>query len=210
MAAIGPNGPVELDPGAYDARDLDGKITNALAGDAAGRHERVSIAMKKARIYPGNVPPFPELLIVSATTINHDGTPQVGDPLIGVDPVVENGSVIQRRWWKGSNLVATIATFFPTSTGDYRYEVTVQGLGGQYLNSSATVTVSTPPAELRRTIFNTLRTATLLSKLIEGEPQLYAEIYPLLQQSKARVLALRDDRIATEQRMTALEARIGR
>lgn len=69
--------------------------------------------------------------------------------------------------------------------------------------------ITVPPIPSLYTIFNTLASATVLSIVVEGEPEIYAELYPRLAAVKARILAIRDRRLALEQRMDALEAKLG-
>jgi hypothetical protein len=56
------------------------------------------------------------------------------------------------------------------------------------------------------TILNTLAGSTLPSAQVEGEPAIYAALYPRLSAVKAQILAARDRRIALTARVVVLES----
>lgn len=91
--------------------------------------------------YGGN-PVTPAPVITSPAAINSDGTPQVGEVLTGVDPVVTYGSVTARRWLLGSTTLATTQTYTPTATGDHRFQADIKGADGSTVQSTATITVA--------------------------------------------------------------------
>lgn len=93
------------------------------------------------------------VVIEQPARIEHDGTPQAGEPLLGVDPVVTGASVVSRRWLLGSTVLATVNAYTPGAAGLFRFEAL--GLGAVVLSSAqvnvaaATITPTpTPPGAL--------------------------------------------------------------
>lgn len=95
--------------------------------------------------YGGN-PVTPAPVITSPAAIGSDGTPQVGEVLTGVDPVVTYGSVTARRWLLGSTTLATTQTYTPAATGDHRFQADIKGADGSTVQSTATITVAAATA----------------------------------------------------------------
>lgn len=94
----------------------------------------------------GGTPVTPAPVITSPAAINSDGTPQVGEVLTGVDPVVTYGNVTARRWLLGSTTLATTQTYTPAATGDHRFQADIKGADGSTVQSTATITVAAAAA----------------------------------------------------------------
>lgn len=100
-------------------------------------------ALEGGTVTPTPTPgPTPAPSITSPAAISSDGTPQVGELLTGVDPVVAYGSVTARRWLLGTTTLTTNKTYTPTATGDHRYVTDITGDDGSALQNSATITVA--------------------------------------------------------------------
>jgi hypothetical protein len=132
------------------------------------------------------------------------GTPAVGQTLTGNTGTISNGSVSAVQWLRNGAAIsgATSATYVLVTADAGKavtFRVTAIGSGGTEIATAAAVTI---PAY---TVANTLAGSTLLSAQVEGEPAIYAALYPRLSAVKAQILAARDRRIALTARVVVLE-----
>lgn len=132
------------------------------------------------------------------------GTPAVGQTLTGNTGTISNGSVSAIQWLRNGTAIsgATSATYVLVTADAGKavtFRVTATGSGGTETATTAAVTI---PAY---TVANTLAGSTLPSAQVEGEPAMYAALYPRLSAVKASILADRDRRIALTARVVVLE-----
>jgi hypothetical protein len=107
-----------------------------IANILAGLDQRLRAAEANA----GVVVPLEPVFTVPAS-ISSDGTPQVGETLIGIDGIVSYANSYSRRWLLGSTLLTTSAAFTPLVEGSYRFEVDATGPGGT-TTSGSNITVA--------------------------------------------------------------------
>lgn len=70
--------------------------------------------------------------------------------------------------------------------------------------------ITIPSLPSVNTVSNTLASSTLLSAVVQGEPQIYAALYPRMAAINTRAKAIHDRRIALARRVAAAqEAQIG-
>lgn len=136
-----------------------------------GTHSEVSasILIAAATVQPP--------VITSPAAIASDGSPQVGEELTGVDPVVERGTVTTRRWMLGSTVLVSASKYTPTETGDHRFVATVTGNDGSTLTSSSTTTVqsaATPSAFTMQQLATPNR--IYQRDIVDGVPQMVGTV----------------------------------
>lgn len=132
------------------------------------------------------------------------GTPAVGQTLTGNTGTISNGTVSAVQWLRNGAAIsgATSATYVLVTADAGKavtFRVTATGSGGTETATAAAVTI---PAY---TVANTLAGSTLPSAQVEGEPAIYAALYPRLSAVKAQILAARDQRIVLTARVVVLE-----
>jgi hypothetical protein len=93
-----------------------------------------------------------------APSITSDGTPQVGETLLGSDGTIVKGTVTARAWLLGGVAIsgATGASYTPTQAGTYQYQVTATGSTGAMVTASSpafTVAAAAPVAMFARAAF---------------------------------------------------------
>lgn len=83
-------------------------------------------------------------VFTSAPTIGSDGSPTVGELLVGGDGAITDGSVSARQWLLGGSPIAgaTGGSFTPTQAGDHSFRVTATGPGGSTTATSAAINVA--------------------------------------------------------------------
>ena len=138
-------------------------------------------------------------VILTPAAISSDGTPQIGETFIGID-ATGNGPIVARRWIDSTGTTADVQTYVGKVAGSLRFETDLQGPNGIVVTSSSTINVTSPA-----NINNTLASSTLRSSQVEGEPAIYAANYPDVSALKARIVAVRNRRLALIPRITALE-----
>jgi hypothetical protein len=132
------------------------------------------------------------------------GTPDVGQTLTGNTGTISNGSVSAVQWLRnGAEISGATSATYVLVTADagkaVTFRVTATGSGVTVIATAAAVTI---PAY---TVSNTLASSTLPSAQVEGEPAIYAALYPRLSAVKASILADRARRIALTARVVVLE-----
>jgi len=88
-------------------------------------------------------------IFTTLPTITTDGTPQVGEQLVGSPGVVTGGTIVSRRWLLGSTVLATVDAYTATGAGRYEYLVRAEGPGGVTERSAfvdVAAVVTPPPA----------------------------------------------------------------
>lgn len=151
-----------------------------------------------------NIPPLFRPPPTFTTEPSISGTPAVGQTLTGDTGTISNGSVSAVQWLRnGAAISGATSTTYVLVTADagkaVTFRVTATGSGGTETATTAAVTI---PAY---TVSNTLAGSTLNSAQVEGEPAIYAALYPRLSAVKASILADRDRRIALMARVVVLE-----
>lgn len=93
----------------------------------------------------GGGTPIPAPVFTTPSSIAADGTPQVGEPLTGIDGVASDTTSYTRRWLLGSTILTSSAAYTPSAFGTYRYETIATGPGGETTSgSNITVAAASP------------------------------------------------------------------
>ncbi len=104
-----------------------------------------SIALAEYDDTVSNATPTPAPVFTTPSSIATDGTPQVGEPLTGIDGVATNAASYARRWLLGSTVLTSSAAYTPSAVGTYRYETIATGPGGETTSgSNITVAAAAP------------------------------------------------------------------
>jgi hypothetical protein len=100
-----------------------------------------SIALAEYDDTVSNATPTPAPVFTTPASVSSDGTPQVGERLLGIDGVALNTDSYRRRWLLGTTVLATINEYFATGPGQYRFESIATGPGGE-TTSGSNITVA--------------------------------------------------------------------